>query len=180
MEIWKDVVGYEGLYQVSDLGRIKSFIKEDNGVLLSLSCNGRGYLKTNLYKSGKRTTRKVHQLVAEAFLNHKPCGYKLVIDHIDCDSYNNKLENLQIVTQRLNNSKDRTGVSVFTGVSWSKYNSKWKSKIQIGQNSKRKSIHLGYFEEEIDAAITYEIALNNIRFYNDDNKAFRELIKSKL
>ena len=69
-EIWKDIPGYEGLYQVSNFGRVKSF-KNKTEKILKLSICSHGYYVITI-----RTYKKirVHQLVAMAFLNHKPNG----------------------------------------------------------------------------------------------------------
>jgi len=159
MEIYKDVVGYEGLYQVSNLGNVKSF-KWGKVRLLKLGSDSCGYLVVNLHKNGKVKMRKIHQLVVESFLCHKPDGYKaLIVDHINNNKLDNRLDNLQLVTQRHNISKDVKNVSSkYTGVCWDKSKSKWKSSIHI--NSKDK--HLGYFPNELEAHQAYQKALSAI------------------
>ena len=106
MEIWKDINDYEGLYQVSNQGRIKSLdcmIQKSNNVTymrkgryLSLHKNQDGYLQVKLCKNGSYKTFRVHVLVASAFL-HKPksngCEYE--INHKDCNRQNNYVENLE-------------------------------------------------------------------------------------
>jgi hypothetical protein len=87
-----------------------------------------------------------------AFLNHKPNGHVLVVDHINNNRADNRLENLQIITQRENSSKDKKGVSKHTGVFWNKQNTKWHAQIQI--NGKKK--HLGYFKCETAAHLSYQ------------------------
>jgi len=157
-EIYKDIEGYEG-YQVSDLGNVKSFKGKKEKVLKS-GVNGRGYLNVNLSKNGKTKNFSVHQLVAMAFLNHVPNGNKgLVCDHIDNDKLNNRLDNLQLISQRLNLSKDKKNCSSsYTGVCWHKRDNKWLSSITI--NGKLK--HLGCFTNELDAHNEYQKALNNL------------------
>ena len=96
-EIWKSIPGYEGLYEVSNLGNVKSLIR--NRILNpSKEC---GYLKTTLSNKTKKKFA-VHQLVAMAFLNHIPCGHKLVIDHKNENKLDNRSVNLQIVTNKQN------------------------------------------------------------------------------
>jgi len=117
MEIFKDIPGYEGIYQVSDLGRVKS-LKFNKEKILKPGVNNHGYYTVVLCK-GKRKTINVHQLVAMAFLNHEPCGYNgLIVDHKDNNPLNNRLSNLQLISQRENTSKDKKGSSKYTGVSW--------------------------------------------------------------
>ena len=109
--IWKDVIGYEGSYQVSDTGLVKSLERKDTigrvvrERILRAGVNERGYEVVALRRGGKSNTRKVHQLVAESFLNHKRCGLKIVVDHIDHNKLNNKAENLQLLTKGENISK---------------------------------------------------------------------------
>jgi len=94
-EIWKDIAGYEGLYQVSNLGRVMSFKKKSNSLLLSPSCS-RGYLAVNLYINGNVKNPSIHRLVAIAFIPNplnKPC-----VNHIDGNKLNNKLSNLEWCT----------------------------------------------------------------------------------
>ena len=167
MEIWKEIKGFKN-YEVSSLGRIKSLasiVIYSNGKIggkkekfLKLNLNGSGYLGMSLSKNNKRKTKTIHQLMAIAFLNHKPSGCKLVVDHINNVKTDNRLENLQLITHRENVSKDRKGSSKHTGVSWNKRRSKWKSSIQI--NGKPK--HLGYFTDELEAAQAYQNALKKL------------------
>ena len=167
-EIWKDIVGYESLYQVSNLGNVKSLPKQQrctNGYLvtkekiLKQSIDGRGYFNVVLYKNRTPKTITIHKLVAITFLNHTPDGTtKLVVDHIDNNQKNNCLENLQIITNRQNISKDITGYSKYTGVCWHKVANKWVSQIQIN----KKRIYLGLFNCELAAHIAYLNKLKQI------------------
>jgi len=168
-ETWKDIPGYEGLYQVSDLGRVRSLDRVmNNGVhgyatykgrVLKVHENAKGYLKADLSKDGRRKTIKVHQLVAMAFLGHKRCGMKLIVDHIDNNRKNNRVDNLQLITNRENLSKDKSGsTSKYTGVSWSKRRKKWT--VQIKNNGKSK--YLGSFDSEYDAHLAYQNELAKI------------------
>jgi hypothetical protein len=114
--------------------------------ILKLNPNTGGYLMVGLLRGGKRKGYLVHVLVAMAFLGHEPNGHNMVVDHIDNDKLNNKLENLQVITQRENLSKDRVGYSSkYVGVCWVKRENVWKASIYI--NGERK--HLGYFKISI-------------------------------
>ena len=92
-EIWKDINGYEGLYQVSNKGRVRSLDKYDSmgrlhkGDIKAIIKNRTGYLCTDLYKNGERKNVTVHRLVAETFIKN-PNNYN-VVNHIDGDKTNN-------------------------------------------------------------------------------------------
>lgn len=158
MEEWKNIEGYEGLYQISNLGNIKSLVRKNNlkEFLLKPRLNNIGYLTVYLYKNNKPKNFKVHKLVAKAFLNNY--NSNLVIDHIDENKLNNCVTNLQIITQRNNISKNKLTKqksSVLTGVCWNKIANKWQSNITI--NGKKK--HLGLFNTEEEAGNAYQKAL---------------------
>ena len=167
-ETWKDIPGYEGLYQVSDLGRVRSLdrdVKDSRwgrqrrkGRVLKPGQNEKGYLLVVLSKNGKTKSKKIHQLVAIAFMNHNPSGHKIVVDHIDNDNQNNKLSNLQLITSRENSSKDKSGSSQYTGVSWEKQTKKWRAVIYLDGKSKK----LGRFQSEYDAHLAYQNELEKI------------------
>tara|TARA_R110000822_G_scaffold221854_1_gene355367 strand:+ start:925 stop:1410 length:486 start_codon:yes stop_codon:yes gene_type:complete len=157
-EIWKDIVGYEGIYKVSNAGRIKS-LKFNKEKFLKLSCNSAGYFRFALCLKGKEKLYYVHQIVAQLFLEHKPCGYKLVIDHINDIKTDNRVENLQIVTQRFNCRKTQgKNTSQYKGVSWQTKGKRWRADININ----KKKIYLGLFIDEYEAHLAYQNALKNI------------------
>ena len=89
-EVWKDIPGYEGLYQVSDLGNIKSITRNK---ILKHTVDKDGRVSIQLSKKGIRKTNKVCRFVALAFIGEKPEGYHVC--HIDGDKENNKLSNLR-------------------------------------------------------------------------------------
>lgn len=104
-ERWKDLVGYEGLYQISDHWRIKSYARYKGCIwfdemILNIHDNGHGYMYIDLYKDKKKKKKYVHRLVAQAFLDS--FDEDLVINHIDFDSKNNHYLNLECVTQKQN------------------------------------------------------------------------------
>lgn len=112
MEIWRDIKGYEGLYQISNEGRVKSLPREwkcarnesgnrnHNEIIMSpqLRLN---YYRVRLVKDGVGKNKSIHRLVAEAFIDNP--DNKPVIDHINGNSIDNRVENLRWCTQKENN-----------------------------------------------------------------------------
>lgn len=103
MEVWKDIEGYEGKYQVSNFGNVKSLnYHRGNEERLLVPCeDSYGYLHVLLYKNGKRKTCKVHRLVADTFLNNDMCLPS--INHKDENKHNNAAENLEFCSVEYNN-----------------------------------------------------------------------------
>ena len=104
-EEWRDVVGYEGLYQVSSIGRVRSLrentriVDKENGIMRQ-KYDRRGYLRVNLHKDGKCKALLVSRLVAMAFIDN-PDNYP-VVGHMDDNKTNNTVENLYWTTQKEN------------------------------------------------------------------------------
>lgn len=97
-EQWKDIKGYEGFYQISNLGRVKRLgnLPPYKEHFLKLICNRQGYFYVCLCVENKRQAKTVHRLVAQAFIpnsKNKPC-----VNHIDGKKSNNKAENLEWCT----------------------------------------------------------------------------------
>ena len=158
IEQWKDIPKYDGIYQVSNLGNVKSF-KFNKQKLLSPIKDNNGYYCVNLWNNSKRKTIRVHQLVAMAFLNHIPKGYKLVVNHKDLNKQNNKADNLEIISQRENSNKKHLNTSSkYTGVAFHKTANKWVAHIRIKGVKK----YLGLFDNEYDAHIAYQKELINL------------------
>ena len=117
-EEWKAITGYEGLYEISNFGRVKSLNRLDSmGRVVEETIKAQhigttGYPAITLNKDGKKKTKVVHQLVAESFLGHIPDSYNGVINHIDNIKTNNRLDNLEVVSSRYNTqySKSTEGV----------------------------------------------------------------------
>jgi hypothetical protein len=102
IEIYKDVVGYEGIYQVSNLGNVKRFYKKNqNGIIIKPINNGRGYYRVGLYKNKKPKYCYIHRLIAECFINNIN-NYKTV-NHINGIKNDNRLENLEWCSYADNN-----------------------------------------------------------------------------
>jgi hypothetical protein len=158
-EIWKDIPDYEGIYQASNLGRVKSLARRINyksfpyfrdvkEIIMKEHINKSGYKVLTLRKEGNPTTFRTHQLIAITFLNHKKDGNNMVVDHINGDKLNNNLFNLNVIHNRLNISKGMRP-NGFTGVH-KRYN-KYRAMIRVNNNL----IHLGTFETAEEASLAY-------------------------
>jgi hypothetical protein len=104
-ETWKPVSGYDGLYEVSNLGRVRSYQnfgwgRKENPKLISLYTSKRGYVQACLCRNNKSIQKDVHRLVAEAFLTEPASGMQ--IDHINGIKSDNRLSNLEWVTPQEN------------------------------------------------------------------------------
>jgi hypothetical protein len=170
IEQWRFVIGYEGLYQVSNIGNVRR-LKDESDKLLKLTLN-QGYLRVNLCKNNLQNRRTVHSLVAESFLGHKPEGTKTIVKHINGNKTDNRVENLKIVTM----SSLTKGIRKKSNKEKSKFSSKYRgvyianrtykgktykyivATIQI--NNKRK--FLGSFTTEEKAAQAYLDALKTM------------------
>ena len=113
MEIWKDIPNYEGLYQVSNYGQVKSVRETDalgrhkTPTIMKPQKNRKGYLHVMLCKGDSRKHFLVHRLVAEAFIGERPADCE--VNHIDEDKTNNRAENLEYVTHT-ENIRHGTGI----------------------------------------------------------------------
>lgn len=159
IEEWKDIIGYEGYYQISNLGRVKRI----EGVVMAERTYGKikytykeKILKCTIVKEGyhisgisinkKQKNFLTHRLVAIHFIpnpHNKP-----QVNHIDGNKLNNSIENLEWVSNRENNchlSKSKKKTSQFIGVYFDR--NKWRSNI----NCKSKNIYLGAFDTEEEA-----------------------------
>ena len=108
-EIWKDIEGYEGRYQVSNFGNVKSLNYKHTGEeKIMQSCKDKiGYLHIKLFMNGKPKMYKVHRLVAQAFIPNPE--NKSEVDHIDSNPSNNDVTNLRWVDheEQYNNEESR-------------------------------------------------------------------------
>ena len=164
-EIWKPVPGYEGLYEVSNLGRVRSvnrYVKSKGesywlrkGKMLSPAKDKNGYLKVNLSCNGKNNIIRVHRLVAQAFLPNP--DNLLEVNHKDEDKTNNRVENLEWCTAKYNNNygtkierQKKTNIQngFWTGLSKEEYMKKY--------NQDRKEYKKKWYQENKDKAKEYD------------------------
>lgn len=150
-----NVIGYEGLYAITDDGRIFSLKK---GIELKPQTNVHGYLFVNLSKDNKKEVVYIHKAVFYSFNAYRKLKRDddLVIDHIDGDKTNNRLENLRKITTRLNTSRAKTN-KYGKGVHYFPHINKYGGEITI-ENTK---YYLGTYTTPEEAAESYRIALRN-------------------
>ena len=103
-EIWKEIEGTNGVYEVSNLGRVKSkkYRNSSREAILKTQVLSIGYPAVKMTIHGVRQTRLVHRLLAEAFLPKPTHNGKLEVNHIDGDKTNNRIDNLEWVTSSRN------------------------------------------------------------------------------
>ena len=167
-EIFVPIKDYEGLYEISNFGRVKSCaktwiggkgaIRRKGETIMKNSFKGNGYLGLKLCDMGIGKTIQTHILVWEHFGEGKRNGFEIQVDHIDEDKLNNRIDNLQLLTARENSVKYRKTQetsSKYTGVNWETRDKIWKAHIEINGKSK----HLGLFINEEDAHREYQRAL---------------------
>lgn len=146
MEEWKDIIGYENLYQVSSYGRIRNV--RTNRILKPFNIARNKYAGIALIKDNKKTTARINRLVATAFIDNpenKPC-----VNHKDYDKHNNRVDNLEWVTYSENNIYSLKNQPIFRNRKTNSgepnityYNGRYRVVV------KRK--HYGYFDTLKDA-----------------------------
>lgn len=132
-EIWKSVPGYEGLYEVSNLGNVRS---SKNRKARKKNINQKGYYCVGFYKDKKQTSQRVHRLVAVAFLG---AGKEDHVNHKNMNKLDNRLENLELVSVRENTSHGLNKHLI--GGSYDKKKKFWVGRIRY----KGEKIYLGCF-----------------------------------
>lgn len=155
-EIFVPIAGYEGIYEVSNLGKVKSFLKSNKrkGDYLTNVLAPIGYYVTALSKNKISKNFYIHRLIATAFIeNPNNYGY---VDHIDGNKQNNNIPNLRWCSKKQNerfeNRKKPHHSSIYTGVCYDKYWGKWKAVASL--NGKTKNI--GTYKTEYEAHIKYQ------------------------
>ena len=157
MEIYKKIDGFDD-YKISNYGNVLS-LKCGKEKQLKNSIHNNGYKRVCLIKNGKFYVKYIHQLVAITFLGHNPNGYVLVVDHINNIKTDNRVENLQLISNRENTNKTRVGkTSQHIGVDFRTSRNKWRARI-VHNN---KQVTIGHFLTEKEASESYLNYLNKI------------------
>ena len=187
-EIFKTINGYETLYEISNLGRVKNLT---SGKILknTLIKVHREYYVIQL--RNKKSMKKIHVLIAQAFIPNPKNKPK--VDHIDRDRTNNNIDNLRWVTMSesaMNSSKSINNTSGYSGVSFNKNRNKWEAELKIYGKSYYKlcktkegaieyraeleRIHFGIYSPNykppvtIINNITNNITIQNVQTYNNN------------
>ena len=144
-EIWKDVVGYEGYYQVSNLGRVRSLDRiasngrKIKGKILSTKVNTPPYYqRVSLSVNGKMKLVQVHRLVAQAFVYNPDPEHKTQVGHKDESRTNNRADNLEWVTPKENSNMPLHRERVSKANEGKVLSAETKSKISLSQKGKYK------------------------------------------
>ena len=168
-EIWRDIQGYEGYYQVSNRGRVKSLERIDNNnhkvkeKILKMVSDKDGYLIINLYKNGKHKTCRIHRLVANAFLEN-PNNYPQ-INHLDENPKNNHVNNLNWCTAKQNNNHGKHNEKVSNALKGKPKEKQHILKLRENNPNKRKIICITTnetFDFIADGARKYNISSSDI------------------
>lgn len=170
IEIYKYIPNYEGIYQASNLGNVRSLdrnvegvngvIQKRKGTVLKPVKNRCGYMMVTFVKDNVRKTNTVHQLVFSAFTGYLPNGKNgFDIDHINENKADNRISNLRLITSRENTVRsNKRGLSKYVGVT--QKGKKWCSRISI--NGIRE--YLGTFNSEYDAHLAYQNKLKELTY----------------
>lgn len=167
-EIWKDITGFEGMYQVSDLGGVKTLGRTylHQGIrqgwwkegLLTGKSNGKGYMHVVLRREGRSYRFAVHRLVMAAFVG-APCQ-GVEVDHTNGIKEDNRLCNLRYCTRidnmRAGNHIRKNKSSRYVGVRWHKASGRWQSSV----TDRGRQFYIGLFstEDEAHQAYTKKVA----------------------
>jgi len=169
-EIWRDIKGYEGLYQVSNLGRVKSLsrkykhnmfgkkiiYKTSKERLLTININ-QGYAHVVLCKNGKCKQKLLHRLIAQSFIPNPE--NKPNINHIDGNGLNNNLDNLEWCTQKENIKHASDILNIFNN--YQRYrDTRTKFVIQLNNETKE---FMAIFNSAKETSILLDVPISTIR-----------------
>jgi hypothetical protein len=141
-EIWKDLDGFDSMYQASNFGRIKNEKR-----IIPQYLDKDGYCLVNLYFNGKIKLFRLHRLIAKLFIEN---NNQKQVNHKNSNRSDNRIENLEWVSASENNCHKFIGKntsSIYRGVTYVTRDKRWLSQIQIDN----KKIHLGMFKTEKEA-----------------------------
>ena len=176
-EIWKNVIEYENLYQISNLGNIRRHPDKQSKNKYSTpkvlerktAINYLGYAYATLCKENVSVKKTIHQLVAVAFIPE--CNYGNIINHIDGNKLNNCVSNLELSNSVHNNThahaiglSPKPGKSIYRNVSIRMRNGKKASNMGYMASVKINSLrhYIGWFHDEIEAAKAVDTYLDHI------------------
>lgn len=150
-EIWRPVPNFEIFYMASNMGRVYS---KRYRKLFSATPDTRGYPQVMLSNGKETKCFKVHMIVWDTFGDRPRDGRVLTVDHIDENKRNNRIDNLQLLTNRENKVKSvgKNGRLPGCWLRWDK--KKWIASISVG----KKSTHLGCYNSEVEAHKAYLMA----------------------
>lgn len=134
-EIWKDVPEYKGLYKISNLGRVKSLIKNK---LLKGWLNGEGYYTVTLCLNGSKKHHVIHRLVAQVFIPNPE--NKTQVDHINTIRVDNSVYNLRWVTEKENSNNPLTILHLSNCKKGTKLSSETKKKCSLSHIGKKHTL----------------------------------------
>lgn len=159
MEVYKEIPNFNG-YDVSNLGNVRSF-KRNKERILKPGISKKGYKMCCLFKNNKGYSKPIHVLVAITFLGHKQTGtMDVCVDHINNIKTDNRLENLQLLSNRENVTKSIKGkTSKCVGVDFRPTKNTWRSRIYVNG----KTITLGHYKTELEASNAYQQYLNKLK-----------------
>ncbi len=165
MEEWKWIKGFEGLYQISSYGRLKSFRKCKEGYICSNNNRMGWYFTVNLFdEKGIRYTKRIHRLVAETFIGRIPPGYH--VHHKDDNKQNNSVDNLEIIHPvKHRKETEVTHPQIITGIA--NYN-KFEKPKRIQQYDKDGNFIAEYANAQIAGLYTGICARNILQVANKE------------
>jgi len=159
-EIWREIPNFRGVYEASNMGRIRSVdrtveCKEwsytRKGCILKPAMSNGKYLSVRLSCKGIAKTWSVHVLIAITFLGHIPNGYDRVVDHINGNKTDNRVKNLRILSMRRNNIAWRLYAESNCDIGITFVYNKWVAVINV--NGER--VYIGRFDDKDKAQVAF-------------------------
>lgn len=163
-EIWKWFPEWEGFYEISSYGRVRSV---KSGRIIKTFVDNHGYIKVHICKLKRQGCYRLNVVMARVFLNHLPCGNKLVVIYKDGDKTNNRADNLLIAQNGVHKfigpmkKMKKSKYSDYPGVTIDKITGKWRAYLSIDHKERA----IGTFKTEEEAAEAYRVAYEKRRQY---------------